>query len=318
MQTPKIDPAQINRQTKLDLLAINFPVFFVNDPAVYTKVNQAFLSTSSNPAAQLPHKFGEFLSVYLKGMDAWERELALNVNGSIIATPLSEAYWSMMAFRLGALTDPNRTAIKFKFEPCKSNYPAGGNPAWTQSRDFAKPLNIWKSGIPRKTLETLQKPENRYYLRNVLYSALTEEKSSGACFDLQVQRFIDRESTPVEDTTGIWLESKEQQKAWADKFSKNAGAVHLIEKAKRKREIMARKISEPVTIGRIELLPVPAQEANAVLAGESANEFECDSLSFNPWNNVASEHKPLGIVGRMRRAAYSASSHTRRALNQVK
>jgi len=42
----------------------------------------------------------------------------------------------------------------------------------------------------------------------------------------------------------------------------------------------------------------------------------CENLSFNPWNCLP-EHKPLGLVNRVRRSAYRSISEYRHALNRV-
>jgi hypothetical protein len=284
-----LSAAELNREGLLDLLAINFPVFFVNDPKVYVGVNQAFLAVSDDPVAALDpkslyFKFNEFLSVYAKGMTRHERKLALEVNGSIIANPLFEEYWSMMSYRLGAFEDESRTAIKFKWTPCALNLPQEGYPDWSANHDYAKPRVPGVQKDPYDLIpEDLQSKfsKNRYYLRSELYSSLptTSEKLPNKCFYLEVQRYLDEKNTPVEDTTEIWVEDDYQRA----KFG-----------------VKNRMVAKPITIAKLTIQPISEDEKKRILAGNTPNTDLCENLSFDPWNNVSSAHKPLGIVGRMR------------------
>ena len=86
------DLEQLNRQGLLDIVTINFPVFFINSPPVYAKVNESFLHLTNDEDALL-EKLSDFKAVFFSGMNGWERELALNVNGSIIFHP-SRMIWS--------------------------------------------------------------------------------------------------------------------------------------------------------------------------------------------------------------------------------
>src|SRR5262249_30089602 len=64
----QINPVEINRKGLLDILTINFPVFFVNNPTVYEKVNEAFLNPTDNEDAFLKHKLSDFMAVFLRGL----------------------------------------------------------------------------------------------------------------------------------------------------------------------------------------------------------------------------------------------------------
>lgn len=323
-----LSAAKLNEKGLLDILAINFPVFFVNDPDKYVKINQAFLRATNDPSKAIDpdsvtYKYYEALSVFLRGMTEWEQELALDVNGSIILNPLHEEYWSMMAYRLGEERDPERTAIKYKWTPCQQNLPKEGSPEWTKSHDYAKLLAQLKHlvglPIPKEVGKSLSTPENRYYLRKNLLEALiaASPAEKKKCFALQIQRYIDEDNTSVEDTTEIWLENKWQQKFWAKKFSEHGGPAGRNGTKRRYDRIMSRKIAEPVTVGILEIEPVPERIYKSVLSGETTNTSQCENLSFDPWNNVPSAHKPLGIVGRMRKFAYAGSKHKRHQLNEV-
>lgn len=321
----------LNEKTMLDLLAINFPVFFVNDPEKYVKVNQAFLHSTYNPSKatnpnSLTYKFYEGVSVFLKGMNGWERELALNVNGSIILNPLHEEYWSMMAYRLGDQNDRDRTAIKFKWSPCEQNLPIGGSPEWTKSHDYAKPDAQFKSiiglPIPKEVGKEFSSNENRYYLRENLLADLTQNgdapPNQKKCFALHIQRYIDEDHTPVEDTTQIWLENEQQKEFWAQKFASKGVSKDGGRARDRFDFMMSRKISKPIQIATLEIEPVARNTyKNLVINRATTNTPVCENLSFDPWNNVPSSHKPLGIVGRMRKSAYANSKHQRHQMNGV-
>ena len=45
-------------------------------------------------------------------------------------------------------------------------------------------------------------------------------------------------------------------------------------------------------------------------------EYECEQMTFNPWNCLA-QHRPLGSINRMRLAVYLASLQVRQKLNMV-
>lgn len=316
--------SELNNRGVLDFLAINFPVFFVNDPEKYVKINQAFLGVSSNPESAIDANslrfklLHDFPSVFLKGMSPWEIELALDVNGSIISSPLHETYWSMMAYRLGDYQDPNRTAVKYIWSPCAQNLPPTGVPDWTRTHDYAKPYVPGAiKAIPKDLQTFLSQDDQRYYLRkNLMADLVGEEGSAKKCYDLQVQTYIDEENTPIEDTTQIWLENEQQQKSWATKFASRS-SLNPIGKKARKEWVLNRKIAAPVTIARLEIDPISQEAYKNAVENMSTNTVTCEDLSFNPWNNVSSAHKPLGIVGRMRKAAYQASRHQRHGINQV-
>jgi hypothetical protein len=316
--------SELNDRSILDFLAINFPVFFVNDPHKYVQINQAFLGVSSDPEAAIDANsfrfklLHDFPSVFLKGMSPWEIELALDVNGSIISNPLQETYWSMMAYRLGDFQDPNRTAVKYIWTPCKQNLPSAGIPAWTKTHDYAKPyvLNAMNA-IPKDIQKNLSTEENRYYLRKKLIADLVSDGiSPKKCYELQVQTYIDEDSTPIEDTTQIWLENKQQQKIWSEKFASRSSLSPTGKKARRD-WVLSRKIAAPVSIAKLEIDAISPETYKNALNNMSTNTLTCEDLSFNPWNNVPSAHKPLGIVGRMRKSAYKASRLQRHGINQV-
>ena len=292
-----INPVAINQATLLDMLAINFPVFFVNDPKKYVDINTAFLTTSDDPTAWLTHKWGEFSAVYLQGLTAWEKELALNVNGSLILNPLHEEYWSMAAYRLGDYEDSNRTPLKFKFTPCSQNLPKEGVPSWTKEHVYAFPTESWNQYILSDQIDKLQR-SGWNFLRKEAHDQLTNIELPTSCFKLEVQPYLDPVSTPIEDTTDIWLESKPQQLAWSEKFAhpRYASWFEANDLAHQRRaRMIIKSISAPITIGLIELYKinypyfVDEYGLDRNLSGAMKDQIErCEDLSFNPWNNVSS------------------------------
>ena len=64
----------------------------------------------------------------------------------------------------------------------------------------------------------------------------------------------------------------------------------------------AKSLQENIQLEKIEI---------AKVRKVTRNHRYCEDLSFNPWNNVPEEHRPLGIVQRMKREVYAGSRDTR-------
>ena len=103
---------------------------------------------------------------------------------------------------------------------------------------------------------------------NVLEAELVDRLRHGDVrFDFLVQRYVDAEATPIEDTAVEWSEEK----------------------------------SPPV---RIATLVLPQRDLTAIDAiGERR---VIDEMGFNPWNTT-DDFRPLGHLNRARKAAYDAS-----------
>jgi hypothetical protein len=318
-QRRQIDPIEINRKGLLDILTINFPVFFLNRPPVYADANEAFLKITDNEDARLEHLLSEFKSLFLRGMNSWERELALNVNGSIIYNPLYQKYYSMAPSRLGKKGDPERTAVKYLWEPCRGGrydeLIKTNNPPWAEIHTYAHPIRgmiqKWWN-IPREV------KKNRDHLRSMVAQSLDsrvleqDPTKPPVCFELKVQKYIDDTHTLIEDTTAIWLESEAQRNRWLHK-RKIPG--------EERKAIKSRKIAPFRVVGTLTLIPLPLAEIEAAQAEDGApqtrNKPYCEDLSFNPWNNVPDEHRPLGVVQRIKREVYAGSRDTRFKENQI-
>src|SRR5262249_39497875 len=145
-----IDSDEINRNGILDIVTINYPVFFTIDPDAYAKVNRVFFHGVKNEdsvlRSALAFLWTVMASVPILGLR--DAAIALRVNGSVINHPLFQNYWSMAPSRLGSSGADNATAVKYKWEPF---YPsergqqllAENNPAWAERRDFGFPLIGW-------------------------------------------------------------------------------------------------------------------------------------------------------------------------------
>ena len=116
----------------------------------------------------------------------------------------------------------------------------------------------------------------------------------------------------IEDTTAIWLESEGQRAQWLRKAK-----IPPNEKV----AVKSRKIAPFRTVGTLTILPLPIAEkeleSNVDDLPQTRNHRHCEDLSFNPWNNVLEEHRPLGIVQRMKREVYAGSRDTRFKKNQL-
>jgi hypothetical protein len=319
-QDRQIEPVDINRIGLLDILTINFPVFFINSPPVYAQVNEAFLNITNDEDALVEHLISDFKAIFLRGMNAWERELALNVNGSIIYNPLYQKYYSMAPSRLGERNDSDRTAVKYLWEPCRGGeYDAllkTNNPSWAEIHEYAHPIqgliHKWRGSIPQEV------KNNRNHLRAMIAQSLNprifkqEPERPPACYELKVQKYIDDTHTSIEDTTAIWLESEQQRDQWLRKAKIPSDEREAVK---------SRKIAPFRTVGTLTISPLPITEIesapNADKSPQTCNRRYCEDLSFNPWNNVPEDHRPLGIVQRMKREVYAGSRDTRFKENQL-
>jgi hypothetical protein len=98
-------------------------------------------------------------------------------------------------------------------------------------------------------------------------------KKKPVVFQVKVQRFVDEETTPIEDTSTEWNEED----------------------------------SPFVTVAK---LVIPSQDLGTEEA--KANDAQVDALKFSPWNNITDDFlRPLGSMNRARRLAYQASAEFR-------
>jgi catalase len=97
----KLHPSESATQ---DLVCINHPVFFVDDPARYRKVFERGSSESAFVRALVP------LAMGIKGA-----LIAGAIRKKTIASPLECRYWSTVPYRLGS--GPDRVAMKYSWRP---------------------------------------------------------------------------------------------------------------------------------------------------------------------------------------------------------
>jgi hypothetical protein len=93
-------------------------------------------------------------------------------------------------------------------------------------------------------------------------------------FDFFLQRYVDDDRTPIENTRIVWTET----------------------------------VSKPEHVATI---IIPMQN---LVCSERAT--FCENLSFSPWHGLP-EHKPLGVINRVRRLVYPEISKYRHALNNA-
>jgi hypothetical protein len=226
----------------------------------------------------------------------------------------------MAPSRHGKISDSDRTAVKYLWEPCRGGkydeLIQTNNPSWADVHKYAHPIqgpiNKRRNSIPPEV------KNNQNHLRSMIAQSLNlrifeqDPERPPVCYELKVQKYIDDTHTSIEDTTAIWLESEEQRAQWLRKAKIPSG-----EKA----AVKLRKIVPFQTIGTLTISPLPTTEiepaSNTNDLPQTRNHRYCEDLSFNPWNNVPEEHRPLGIVQRMKREVYAGSRDTRFEENQL-
>jgi hypothetical protein len=217
-----------------DFIMISSPGFFVDDLVRYKNVLQKFLSGGT---------VAQYLSAFqLKGREIW---LAFKVNLTLLTNPLFHQYWSMTPYRLG-VPPGTRYAVKYTAKPCSPD-----------------PSNLLHR------LKTYFEPG--FSLKAEMNKTLS---ASDVSFDFFLQRSVDNDRTPIENTKIVWAET----------------------------------VSKPEHVATI---IIPMQN---LLSSERAT--FCENSSFNPWHGLP-EHKPLGVVNRVRRLVYPEISKYRHALNDA-
>ncbi|MGZ3726567.1 MAG: hypothetical protein ACXWQQ_12240 [Pseudobdellovibrio sp.] len=304
------DATSLNAATKLDILSINFPTFFVSDPVKYVALNRGALDAARDFKNGIVSQIETFKAVFLSShFTSLERGLALRANGSVIYSPLYQQYYSMVPSRLGP--QGQMRAVKYSWTPvaCSAQVAAKFKSEsntqwapWTQSHNYLVPA-----------LESLQYPDN--YLRQHVTERLAQDKF---CFDLYFQFYQDPKSTNIEDSTDIWLSSEAERAWWKNEITPNQIEwLTSLDNTESRSDYISRidqkKIAPKVLAAHLEISNLPADEA----AQPASNNKTCEDLSFNPWNGDIAHHKPLGIVSRMKRKVYNASRRERHELNGI-
>jgi hypothetical protein len=308
-----IDPDQINRNGILDIVTINYPVFFTINPDAYARVNRAFFGGVRHEDSVL-RSFLAFLwtgIVLVPILGLRDAGAALRVNGAVIHNPLFQSYWSMAPSRLGSRAANHVSAVKYKWEPFYSDQRgkqllAENNPAWADRRDFGFPLVGWIRQLRAIPGSIRSDPD---HLRAMIAQTL-DPKNYGPGqspvpirFALRVQKFIDHENTPIENSSAIWLEHEDQRQLFGQQIPRAEPS-----------SIWKREIAPLHTIAILTIFPVPSA---LIAGGHTHNDTFIEDLSFNPWNNVPDQHRPLGIVQRMKRRVYAGSRRARFAANAI-
>jgi hypothetical protein len=218
-----------------DFILISHPNFFVDDLKRYKALLESFLRGGYFDQLVAP-AFKLTLSEYILGLKA---------NLNFMINPLFQQYWSMTPYRLGV--DPQKKfAVKYTAKPRLNSVP----------------------GFFRRHLTRLGW---NFSLKEQMNNTLAGNE---VWFDFYVQRYVDEEHTPIEDSKVEWSED----------------------------------ISKPQRVGRI---IIPIQDC---MSPEQA--VFCENLSFSPWHTLP-EHRPLGLVNRVRKIAYREISKLRHELNHA-
>ncbi len=229
-----------------DFIMINHPVFILDDPSDYLTLTQA-----QNTENVVPKVLKMLSALWFKGI--------INAKETIfqeekVKNPLQTQYYSMVPYRLGKESDPERRAIKFSAKPYTLSPPNS-----SLSPDVASSCIAVQSSEPQEQDES--------YLRTALRETL---KNGDACMEFMVQ----------EGTKDMSVENSQVE--WEDKGASKFRPVALIK-----------------------ILKQPLGEWH-----ESA----CENESFDPWN-AGDEHRPLGVVNRLRKVIYPIVSDYRHCLN---
>jgi hypothetical protein len=164
----KILPEEKHAKTQ-DFIMINHPFFFVDSPRQYLAMLKVFHERIIFDETNVFNALGAAWHLGLHNT-----RLALKVNGTRIANPLYEQYWSMTPYRLGV--GPGRKAIKFFAKSCSNDRPKA--PGF-----FSQP--------------------DTDYLQKAMTGTLNSDE---VCFNFYLQTFKDFESTPIEQSTVEWKE----------------------------------------------------------------------------------------------------------------
>ncbi len=218
-----------------DFILISNPRFFVDDLKRY----------KATLVAVLRGGYIDQLVIALSKLWPGEAFLAFKANWNFMFNPLYQQYWSMTPYRLGV--DPEKKfAVKYTAKPRLHDKPP------FVSRHLAR-LG-WNFSLKKEMNKTLAGNE--------------------VWFDFYVQRYVDEDRTPIENSKVEWTED----------------------------------VSKPEHIGRI---VIPIQDCMS-----PAQDIFCENLSFSPWHGLP-EHRPLGLVNRVRKIAYREISKLRHDLNKT-
>jgi hypothetical protein len=312
----------LNKATALDILSINFPTFFVNDPIKYAEFNKVALDSSMDFKNKFEAEAEQFWAVVGAGqLTSLERKLALWVNGSVIYSPFYQEYFSMVPSRLGP--EGAIRAVKYSWKPvaCSDSEDKAFESEkavqwapWTTDHTYALPPSVPEEvKNPSSPFSAADFPDD--YLRAHVADRITQ---GDFCFDLYFQLYRDSVSTNIEDSTDLWARDDSEKSWWAKSVvpSKVLWNTDLHNYEPRKsymQRFMTKKTAPQVFAGKLTIKQVAKEDYNSV----AANNKTCEDLSFNPWNGDIAHHKPLGIVSRMKRKVYNASRRERHGLNGI-
>lgn len=344
---------QIREATLLNFAGIDFPVTFMFDPHQYNEIIRSVEQGSDRPIPVEPETglekaragFGQLkmlkaAALGKKGFDLFDPDirtilLLLAMNSRKMLNPLFQEYHSMSAFRLGgpAQSADGAMAVKYRFAPTAGQF-GDDEPRfwqenwreWAVSSEAHLDKDAHNADIEAFVAELNQtsKATLNDHLRPAGEQFLTERPFS---FDFSLHRFLRFADTPTEDPTVQWFESVDERRIYLDMWErirrdiKQNPLLEFVSKLlpdgfsmkdmdssvrPEVNSLDTRDANNPrVTIGQLTLQQLGD---NNRIAEEVA-----EQLSFNIWDNVPIDHKPLGRVNRMRFFAYRASAKTRNA-----
>lgn len=156
--------AEERHEQTQDFVLINHPVFFVRNNADYVELSKAVHEGS---ALAFGIYFFNPFNLHLR-----EFSLFQALAGHPVMNPADYVYHSLTSYRLGPAR--RMQAVKYKAEPCRTADPSVPGTVLSDSPDAMR----------EALAQRLQKTEG--------------------CYDFYVQRQIDAEKMPIEDSTVLW------------------------------------------------------------------------------------------------------------------
>jgi hypothetical protein len=151
-----------------DFILVSHPVFFIDDLKRYRDADEAYLAGGF---------WRQWIVAPAKMRSASSALIGARVNVRLMINPLFIRYWSMTAYRLGTAAH-EKIAVKYAVIPCPRTTPP-----------FHRRLTSYlRSG---------------YSPKQAVADSLA---ATGVAFDFYLQRYIDRDRTPVETAMVEWKE----------------------------------------------------------------------------------------------------------------
>lgn len=228
--------------TTQDFLAISHPVFTTKDVCDFDGLTSAILKGGNRGWWSFVHMIRYCVS-WLPNRLYILRNLAAAFKRH--SNPLQLEYFSTVPYLFGS-----DQAMKYRFVP-------------TEEAD-------------RKAVGELpRKGQASNFMQQEMSSILSQRDF---CFDFEVQLFLDKEKTPIEDAAKIWPET----------------------------------VDSKSTFTKVATLTIPKQN----FVSRASLDYG-ENLTFSPWNCLAA-HRPIGGVNRARRVIMREISALRHQMNRIR